>query len=123
MNKIAFSSISAVTLAVERMAVSIEFYEKLGMSITYGGANSSFTTLRSGNVVLNLISNSGESFIWWGRVIIRVVNVDEIYSYFIKVGLNPDAPQNADWGERFFHIWDPDGHELSFAELLTDSSY
>lgn len=24
----------------------------------------------------------------------------------------------AAWGERFFHITDPDGHELSFAELL-----
>jgi len=29
-----------------------------------------------------------------------------------------ESPQNAPWGERFFHIADPDGHELSFAEVL-----
>jgi hypothetical protein len=28
----------------------------------------------------------------------------------------PDtAPRDAEWGERFFHLTDPDGHELSFA--------
>ena len=28
----------------------------------------------------------------------------------------PDsAPRDAEWGERFFHITDPDGHQLSFA--------
>lgn len=24
-------------------------------------------------------------------------------------------PQDASWGERYFHMSDPDGHELSFA--------
>ena len=28
------------------------------------------------------------------------------------------APYDASWGERFFHIHDADGHELSFAQLL-----
>ncbi len=32
--------------------------------------------------------------------------------------LMPDSPTDAPWGERFFHVTDPDGHELSFAELL-----
>jgi hypothetical protein len=31
-------------------------------------------------------------------------------------GYRPDtAPRDAEWGERFFHLTDPDGHELSFA--------
>jgi hypothetical protein len=31
----------------------------------------------------------------------------------------PDtAPRDAEWGERFFHLTDPDGHELSFASPL-----
>jgi len=34
-------------------------------------------------------------------------------------GLMPEPPRNASWGERFFQVTDPDGHELSFAELLT----
>jgi uncharacterized glyoxalase superfamily protein PhnB len=29
------------------------------------------------------------------------------------------APTDAPWGERYFHLRDPDGHELSFAKLLT----
>jgi len=28
-------------------------------------------------------------------------------------------PADAPWGERYFHILDPDGHELSFARRLT----
>jgi uncharacterized glyoxalase superfamily protein PhnB len=24
-------------------------------------------------------------------------------------------PRDAEWGERFFHVTDPDGHEISFA--------
>ncbi|MGH8701888.1 MAG: VOC family protein, partial [Burkholderiales bacterium] len=27
-------------------------------------------------------------------------------------------PADAPWGERYFHISDPDGHELSFARPL-----
>ena len=28
------------------------------------------------------------------------------------------AAADVPWGERFFHISDPDGHEMSFAKLL-----
>jgi uncharacterized glyoxalase superfamily protein PhnB len=27
-------------------------------------------------------------------------------------------PADAPWGERYFHVRDPDGHELSFARPL-----
>jgi uncharacterized glyoxalase superfamily protein PhnB len=27
-------------------------------------------------------------------------------------------PRNAEWGERYFHLTDTDGHELSFAQPL-----
>ena len=33
---------------------------------------------------------------------------------FARLHGGPDAP----WGERYFHVRDPDGHELSFARLL-----
>ena len=43
---------------------------------------------------------------------------------WITVG-NPNeaisAPRDAEWGERFFHLIDPDGHELSFARPLRSS--
>jgi hypothetical protein len=31
------------------------------------------------------------------------------------------ARRDAEWGERFFHLVDPDGHELSFARPLRSS--
>jgi uncharacterized glyoxalase superfamily protein PhnB len=40
----------------------------------------------------------------------------------ILAGCQPTtAPRDAEWGERFFHLMDPDGHELSFARLLQSS--
>jgi hypothetical protein len=34
----------------------------------------------------------------------------------VAAGYRPDtAPGDAKGGERFFHLTDPDGHELSFA--------
>ena len=37
----------------------------------------------------------------------------------ISEGLSPDTkPRDAEWHERYFHITDPSGHELSFAKPL-----
>jgi len=40
----------------------------------------------------------------------------------MATGLKPESPRDAAWGERFFHVTDPDGHELSFAELFAGTS-
>ena len=46
-------------------------------------------------------------------------NVDGLHRHALAQGLRPDAaPADATWGERYFHISDPDGHELSFATPL-----
>jgi uncharacterized glyoxalase superfamily protein PhnB len=53
---------------------------------------------------------------WWGRAIFYVDDVDAFYGNAVARGLRPEAPpRDAPWGERYFHIVDPDGHELSFA--------
>ena len=54
---------------------------------------------------------------WWGRAIFRVDDADAHHRELQVQGLMPELPQDAPWGERFFHVTDPDGHELSFAEL------
>ncbi|MEE8375526.1 MAG: VOC family protein, partial [Acidimicrobiia bacterium] len=44
---------------------------------------------------------------------------DSLYQQAIQAGLTPEAPpRDAEWGERYFHLTDPDGHELSFATPL-----
>ena len=52
-------------------------------------------------------------------MIVYVSDVDAIYRKALAAGLAPSfAPSDAPWGERYFHLTDPDGHELSFAKPL-----
>jgi hypothetical protein len=32
--------------------------------------------------------------------------------------IGPESPRDASWGERYFHMLDSDGHELSFARPI-----
>jgi catechol 2,3-dioxygenase-like lactoylglutathione lyase family enzyme len=114
-------SISAVTLAVSDMSRSVRFYGKLGLELVHGGEAASFTTFRAGESFVNLVETRGYQGRWWGRAIFRVAGADAEYRSQIEAGLSPDEPRDAPWGERYFHISDPDGHELSFAELLPRS--
>jgi uncharacterized glyoxalase superfamily protein PhnB len=42
-----------------------------------------------------------------------------MYLRATAAGCVPAAePADAPWGERYFHVLDPDGHELSFAKPL-----
>lgn len=54
----------------------------------------------------------------WGRVILHVSDVDAFWVRLNQNGFEPDQPRDALWGERYFHVRDPDGHELSFARPL-----
>jgi catechol 2,3-dioxygenase-like lactoylglutathione lyase family enzyme len=102
------------------MARAVRFYGALGFTIRYGGEGASFTSLIAGSTYLNLIAQPHErQWSWWGRVVFHVASVDAFYARAIAAGVNPaSAPRAASWGERFFHLTDPDGHELSFATPL-----
>ena len=45
------------------------------------------------------------------------ITVLEVRSGQVKLGIEA-PPEDASWGERYFHVTDPDGHELSFAKRL-----
>ncbi len=113
-------AISAITLATHDMARAVAFYSSLGFAIRYGGVTSAFTSFHVGDGNINLMAvPKDQSWGQWGRFIIYVSDVDAMYSRAIASGLHPEfAPRDAPWGERYFHIKDPDGHELSFARLL-----
>ncbi len=108
-------SINAVTLGVTDMAASCRFYDALGFEVAYGGPTASFTSFRVGPTFLNLqLVDAVET--GWGRFIVHVDDVDAIYERATAAGLTPTmAPSDAPWGERYFHISDPDGHEVSLA--------
>jgi uncharacterized glyoxalase superfamily protein PhnB len=113
-------SLSAVTLATHDMARAVAFYRALGFVLRYGGGDAAFSSFEAGASYLNLIAaESDQYWSWWGRVIFNVDDVDAMYRRALQAGLAPHAaPADAPWGERYFHLTDPDGHEISLAKPL-----
>jgi len=112
--------ISAVTLRVANMMESVRFYrDVLGMELLYGGEDAGFSSLRAKDAqsaILNL--EQGDTVTRWGRLVLHVTNVDALWTHLNERGFDPEIPQDASWGERYFHMPDPDGHQLSFARPL-----
>jgi catechol 2,3-dioxygenase-like lactoylglutathione lyase family enzyme len=112
--------ISAVTFLVTNMQLSVQFYrDVLGMEVIYGGEEAHFSSLRARETqaaILNLERGHPEKR--WGRLILYVTDVDAFWSHLKERGFDPARPQDGAWGERYFHMPDPDGHELSFARSL-----
>ena len=112
--------ISAVTFRVVNMTDSVRFYrDVLGMELVYGGEGTGFSSLcarGTQSLILNL--EQGNPTIHWGRLIFYVTDVDALWNHLKDRGFDPAIPRDAAWGERYFHMPDPDGHELSFARPL-----
>ena len=114
-------ALSAVTLATADMAASVHFYETAGFRVTVGGPDAAFTTFRAGTGFCNLQLDPEHAPIAgiWGRVIFWVDDVDAAHGRLQAAGYEPlTAPSDAVWGERYFHVRDPSGHEISFARPL-----
>ena len=111
------TALSAITLATHDMGAAVRFYRLVGFEMLYGGESASFTSFRAGASFLNLIARPTErEWSWWGRAIFYESDIDGLYQRFVAAGIQPSAPpRDAAWGERFFHVTDPDGHEISFA--------
>jgi len=54
----------------------------------------------------------------YSRIIFHVADVDGFWAYFKEKCLHPESPRDASWGERYFQMCDPHGHELSFAQPI-----
>ena len=121
------SKISAVTLLVSDMKRSVEFYSKIpNFKIVYGGSEARFTSFLIDDTMksyLNLKLNETHSTDF-GRIIFYTDDVDGLFAYMqddktvSELGKFESKPQDATWGERFFHMLDPDGYKLSFATPL-----
>ena len=124
-------SINALTLCCADMAKSCAFYSTIGLTPTFGGPDAQFTTFSANAPVteennamhINLVlapayraapSQPGAPG-GWGRAVIFVDRLDELHASLTAAGIRAPQPRDAPWGERYFHVSDPDGHELSFA--------
>ncbi|MGF1598361.1 MAG: VOC family protein [Acidimicrobiales bacterium] len=116
--------INAITLTTTDMDLAVEFYSTCGMEVVFGGRQSDgkaarFTTLRWGRNFVNLTAHDGDRPGFWGRVVFHVASPDDLWRRLVDAGYAPSTePSDASWGERYFHVLDPDGHELSFARRL-----
>ncbi len=113
-------SINAVTLAISDMGRSVNFYQNMvGLDLLYGGPSASFSSFKIGEGYLNLELDIKATTTWRGRLIFHVDDVDSMYERLIRRGLSPSSkPADASWGERYFHVYDPDSNELSFARPI-----
>ncbi len=115
--------LNAITLLTADMARSIDFWLVAGLDVTFGGRDAPFTTLRLGSNYVNLIADPAGSPGFWGRVIIHVPSPDDLHRAFADAGYPSSTdPADAPWGERYFHILDPGGNEISFAKRLAAPS-
>ena len=125
------TKISAITLRISDMKKSVEFYSKIpNFKIVYGGSDSQFTSFLIDDVsksYLNLrINEVSAEATHWSRIIFYVDDVDELFDYMendetiSRLGNLESKPVDAAWGERFFHVLDPDGYKLSFATPIGD---
>ena len=125
------TKISAITLRISDMKKSVNFYSKIpNFKIVYGGSDSQFTSFLiddASKSYLNLRINEGSTeATHWSRIIFYVDDVDELFDYMendeiiSSLGNLESKPVDAAWGERFFHVLDPDGYKLSFATPIGD---
>lgn len=124
----AANRISAITICVKDMSCSFKFYSRIpGFSLAHGGPAESFTSFEVGkgsNIYLNLELANETSAQNFGRIIFHVDSVDEMHEhlrndpFLSSNALIESRPQDAPWGERYFHVRDPDGYQLSFAKPI-----
>ena len=131
------TKISAITIFTKNMKNSCMFYSSIPkFEISYGGPNSNFTTFKiskSPDMYLNIEQVSSK--MWWKnkkrlgdefcRIIFHTEDVDALYYYLrnddkvSNLGEFETNPTDADWGERYFQMRDPDGYPIVFASPIT----
>lgn len=129
------NKISAVTLLIKDMGRSCSFYSKIpGFKLIYGGSHHDFfTTYEIGENIsfylnLELFKLNGNNKYEYSKNLVKIIlhtdDVDKLYYYFkndqiiSNVISFENEPTDASWGERYFHIRDPDGYLISFARSI-----
>jgi len=134
------TKISAITVFTKNMKNSCMFYSNIPkFEITYGGSESDFTTFKisqSPDMYLNIeliptkqkVEKLTSEKFWIHdscRIIFHTEDVDALYYYLrndetvSKLGKFDTKPADANWGERYFQMRDPDGNIVIFAMPIT----
>lgn len=111
---------SALTLATADAEEALAFWMLVGYRLTGRFEGDRFLTLQGADgSKLNLQLVPGYEGRPFGRPVIHVHDVDALHAALARSGHATDGPPvDAIWGERVFHVIDPDGHEIAIATSL-----
>lgn len=124
--------IDAIGVAVTDMARSVDFYRRLGCGFAAGEAGPHVEAELGGGVRLMLDVESlaslprpaeGDTGLGHGAVALAArcadpAEVDRLYAEFDSEGLGRIPPFDADWGQRYAGITDPDGTHVDLYAAL-----
>jgi len=110
-------------LAVKDLAVAAEYFKsKLGFDLDFIAPGWEFLSFGEFKVMLGecsdeMTAEATGNHSWFAHAMVG--NVDEVYAEFTERGavvLSPVA--NKPWGIREFGVVTPDGHRITFGELV-----
>jgi catechol 2,3-dioxygenase-like lactoylglutathione lyase family enzyme len=116
---------------VSDIAISVDFYQKVGFELKENTEQHAVLTL--GNFAVELVPAQGHEQDEFSKdasaegkgkgvyLQIEVEDIDGLHSELVGKGLQPSAePRDWPWGNREFVIKDPDGYKLCFWQLSKD---
>ncbi len=110
-------------LAVKDLAVAAEYFKsKLGFVLDFTAPGWEFLSFGDFKVMLGecsdeMTAEATGNHSWFAHCLVE--NVDEVYAEFNERGAEIPSPiANKPWGIREFSIVTPDGHRISFGQLI-----
>jgi catechol 2,3-dioxygenase-like lactoylglutathione lyase family enzyme len=116
------TSLTGLTLHVADVERSRDFYTRLPGAVLVHHRPGDFALFQLGEGRLGLLS---ARFLPKGapafhmEVSSTLEDIDALHDQVLAAGLEPDGPPaNRSWGERTFHLSDPDGNRIEFDSRL-----
>jgi uncharacterized glyoxalase superfamily protein PhnB len=110
-------------LAVKDLAVSAAYFkDKLGFDLDFTAPGWEFLSFGEFKVMLGecadeMSAEESGNHSWFAHALVE--NVDEVFAEFKANGaLFNSHPENKPWGIREFGVRTPDGHRITFGQLI-----
>jgi catechol 2,3-dioxygenase-like lactoylglutathione lyase family enzyme len=105
------ASLNGLTLHVEDVERSLEFYARIPGAVVAHHRPGQFALLRIGAGRLGLLKLGRGTF----HMELGTADLDAMYAALQEAGLQPESPPvQRPWGERDFLLIDPDGNTIEF---------
>jgi uncharacterized glyoxalase superfamily protein PhnB len=111
-------------LAVKNLTVSAAYFkDKLGFDLDFTAPGWEFLSFGEFKVMLGectdeMTAEATGNHSWFAHALVE--NVDEVFSEFLANGaMVTSHPADKPWGIREFTVTTPDGHRISFGQLIS----